>query len=139
MIQIGALSKQTGVHIETIRYYERIGIMPDPLRKEGGHRIYDQPLVKRLSFIARSRKLGFSLGEIRGLLSLVDEHEFTCAQVRTMTLDHAAEITRKITDLKKLERVLRDMAAKCSRDGVTDGETDEVPECPIVETLFGDA
>ena len=131
MIQIGALSKQTGVHIETIRYYERVKLMPEPLRTEGGHRIYDQPHVKRLSFIARSRKLGFSLGEIRGLLNLVDEHDFNCAEVRSLTLDHAAEVRRKITDLKKIERVLRDMAAKCSDE--------KIPDCPIVEELFSNA
>ena len=128
MIQIGALSKETGVHIETIRYYERIGIMPKPPRTEGGHRTYDEPQVKRLGFIARSRQLGFSLDEIRDLLSLVDGHKFTCAQVRTLTLNHAAEVTAKIRDLKKLEHVLQDMAEKCSGR--------RVPDCPIIDVLF---
>lgn len=128
MIQIGALSKKTGVHIETIRYYERIELMPDPARTEGGHRIYDEIHVKRLGFIARARELGFSIREIRDLLSLADEHELTCGQVRDMTLEHAEEVKRKIADLKKLERVLNDMAAQCS------GE--DVPDCPIVDTLF---
>ena len=130
MIQIGALSKETGVNIETIRYYERIGIMPKPPRTEGGHRTYDEPQVKRLGFIARSRQLGFSLDEIRDLLSLVDGHKFTCAQVRRLTLDHAAEVTAKIRDLKKLEHVLRDMAEKCSGR--------RVPDCPIIDVLFAE-
>lgn len=81
-IGIGELSKRTGVNIETIRYYERNGVLPKPPRTEGGHRAYDSAFVKRLSFIARARQLGFSLEEIRSLLSLVDGSGFTCADVR---------------------------------------------------------
>ena len=128
MIGIGALSNKTGVNIETIRYYERIEIMPKAPRTQGGQRVYDEEAIKRLGFIARSRQLGFSLKEIRDLLSLVDGHELTCAQVRTLTLDHATEVGRKISDLKKLKTVLKDMAAKCSGD--------RVPECPIIDALF---
>ena len=127
-IGIGELSKRTGVHIETIRYYERIGIMPKPPRSEGGHRVYDEGLTRRLGFISRSRQLGFTLEEIRGLLSLVDENEYTCADVRELTLEHAAEVKSKIADLKKLERVLRNMAAQCHGKNV--------PDCPIVDALF---
>lgn len=128
MIGIGALSKKTGVNIETIRYYERIKIMPMPARTQGGRRLYDEAAIGRLGFIARSRQLGFSLKEIRDLLSLKDGHELTCAQVRRLTLDHASEVGRKINDLKKLKNVLEDMAAKCSGD--------RVPECPIIDGLF---
>lgn len=127
-IGIGELSKRTGVHIETIRYYERSGVMPKPPRSESGQRIYDETFVRRLSFVSRSRQLGFSLDEIRSLLGLVDEHEYTCADVRELTLKHAAEARRKIADLKKLERTLKDMAAQCH------GE--RVPDCPIVDALF---
>jgi MerR family mercuric resistance operon transcriptional regulator len=128
---IGTLSRRTGVHIETIRYYERIGILPKPPRTDSGRRLYDERFVKRLAFIARSRQLGFSLNEIRDLLSLVDEHSYTCADVRKMTLDHAAEARRKIADLQRLERALTDLAGQCT------GE--KVPECPIVEVLFSGA
>ena len=69
---IGALSEQTGCHIETIRYYERIKLLPKPQRTEGGHRLYDREQVKRLVFIRRSRELGFSLDEIRTMLGMVD-------------------------------------------------------------------
>lgn len=72
MDTIGALSRKTGCHIETIRYYERIGLLRKPLRSEGGHRLYDTEQIKRLVFILRSRKLGFSLDEIRTLFRLVD-------------------------------------------------------------------
>jgi len=127
-IGIGELSNQTGVHIETIRYYERIAIMPNPPRTEGGHRVYDEELTRRLGFISRARQLGFTLEKIRGLLSLADENELTCADVRELTLRHAAEVKSKISDLKKLENVLRKMAAKCHGN--------RVPDCPIVDTLF---
>lgn len=125
---IGHLSRLTGVHVETIRYYERVGILPSPVRTEGGHRSYEHTATRRLSFISRSRQLGFSLDEIRSLLGLVDEHEYTCADVRELTLKHAAEARRKIADLKKLERTLEDMAKRCHGD--------RVPECPIVDALF---
>ena len=127
-IAIGQLSKLTGVHIETIRYYERTGVMPKPPRTEGGQRSYSEDFVKRLGFIARSRDLGFSLEDIRSLLGLVDGNGLTCADVRQLTLDHADEARRKIADLKKLERSLRAMADQCHGN--------RVPECPIIDALF---
>ena len=125
---IGDLSKQAGVHIETIRYYEKIEIMPEPPRTPGGHRSYGAEHARRLSFISRSRSLGFSLEEIRSLLNLADGHDFTCADVRDLTLQHAEEAKRKISDLRKLERTLRNMAAECHGD--------RVPDCLIVGALF---
>lgn len=130
-LTIGRLAKLTGVNLETIRYYERIGLMPAPLRTEGGHRVYDRGHIKRLGFIRRSRELGFSLDEIRALLSLVDGGDYTCAEVRDMTLQHVAEVHRKIADLRRLERSLRDMAAQCSGD--------IVPKCPILDVLWREA
>lgn len=126
-VGVGELAKRTGVHIETVRYYERIGIMPKPPRTAGGHRVYDGELIRRLSFVSRCRQLGFSLEEIRELLSLVDGHTFTCAGVREFTLNHVASIRSKIMDLKKLENVLEEMAAQCHGDSV--------PDCPIVDAL----
>ena len=127
-LTIGALSKQTGCNIETIRYYERIGLLPAPPRSDGGHRIYGQDHLKRLTFARRSRELGFTLQEVRGLLRLVDGGDYTCAEVKALTLDHVAEVRRKIADLRKMERVLRGMAAQC--------EGELVPECPIIDALF---
>ncbi len=126
----GQLAREAGVNVETIRYYERIGILPRPPRTEGGHRAYGPEFVKRLAFVARSRQLGFSLEEVRSLLSLVNENEYTCADIRQMTLDHAAKVRRKIADLRKLERVLREMAAQC--------HDDQVPDCPIIDALFAE-
>ncbi|MGJ0533162.1 MerR family transcriptional regulator [Methylocystis sp.] len=125
---IGDLAKKSGVNIETVRYYEKIGVMPAPDRSANGYRVYGADHLKRLSFVRRSRQLGFSLYEIRGLLRLVDGHAYTCAQVRELTLDHLAEIQRKIADLKRLERVMEDMAAQCSGD--------RVPECAVIDALF---
>lgn len=128
LLSRGALARRTGCNIETIRYYEQIGLLPPPPRSQGGHRIYDQDLLKRLNFVRRSRELGFALGEIRGLLRLVDGRRYTCAQVEALTLDHAREIRRKIADLRKLKQALEAMASQCSGG--------RVPECPIVDALF---
>lgn len=125
---IGALSKHTGCNIETIRYYEREGLMPDPPRTAGGHRLYEQEHIKRLTFIRRSRELGFTLEEVRGLLQIVDGGHYTCAEVKTITLDHLSEIRAKLTDLRKLERALKELAAKCTGD--------ETPQCPVIDALF---
>src|SRR5262249_26425212 len=80
-LTIGMLSKRTRVNIETIRFYEHIGILPKPPRSEGGHRIYGHDQLMRLGFVRRSRELGFSLDEVRGLLRLVDGGRYTCAEV----------------------------------------------------------
>ena len=127
-LTIGALSKRTGVNIETIRFYERIGVLPKAARSAGGHRIYDRRQLMRLGFVRRSRELGFSLDEVRGLLQLVDGGRYTCAEVKAITLDHLADVRRKIADLRRLERTLADVAGKC-RGG-------RVPDCPVIEALF---
>ena len=126
-ISIGALSKHTGVNIESIRYYERIGILPAAPRSQGGHRLYPPDQVKRLRFIRRSRQLGFSLEEIRTLLRLVDGGDYTCAEVKVLTEEHLGSVRRKIADLRGMERVLKEMIDQCSGD--------IVPECPIIEAL----
>jgi MerR family mercuric resistance operon transcriptional regulator len=127
-LSIGKLAEHSGVNIETIRYYEKVGVMPAADRTAGGYRVYGPNHVKRLSFVRRGRELGFRLDELRGLLRLVDGHNYTCAEVRTLTLDHVAEIRRKIRDLRRLERIMAEMAARC-----TGGQ---IPECPIIDALF---
>ena len=125
---IGGLSDATGVKIETIRYYEKEGLLPDPPRSAGGHRLYPASLVKRVFFVRRTRELGFTLNEVRNLLDLVDGDRYTCAEVRAITLGHADDVARKIADLRQLERGLRKMAAQCAGG--------DVPDCPIVDLLF---
>lgn len=125
---IGALSKKAGVNIETIRYYEKIGVMPKPARSAGGNRVYDEQQVKRLSFIRRSRELGFSLDEIRELLRMVDENTFTCAEIAALSQKHLDDIKAKIKDLKKIERHMKGMLSQCSKDNT--------PDCAIIDALF---
>jgi MerR family transcriptional regulator, mercuric resistance operon regulatory protein len=124
----GALAAEAGCNIETIRYYEQIGILPPPPRSAGGHRLYGQALAKRLHFVRRSRDLGFTLEEIRELLRLVDRGSYTCAQVEALARDHVQDIRGKIADLKRLKTVLEAMTARCGGG--------EVPECPIIDALF---
>jgi MerR family mercuric resistance operon transcriptional regulator len=126
-VTIGALSKRTGVKIETVRFYERAGILPKPPRTAGGHRLYSQDHLKRLSFVRRSRELGFSLENVRGLLELVDGGRHTCAEVKAVTLEHLGDVHRRIADLQRLARTLAQVAGKC-RGG-------KVPDCPIIEAL----
>jgi MerR family transcriptional regulator, mercuric resistance operon regulatory protein len=126
-LAIGAVSRDTGVHIETIRYYERIGLLPEPPRSQGRHRVYDDTHRQRLVFIRRSRELGFSLDEIRILLGLARNHKLTCDEVKALTERHVTDIRHKIRDLKKLERVLGDLAARCHGG--------KVPACPILDAL----
>ncbi len=124
---IGELSRLTQVGSETIRYYEKIGIMPNPPRNSSGYRIYSTPHLERLSFVRRSRELGFSQPEVRKLLTLVDEHKYTCAEVREMTAMHLSTVRNKIKDLRKLEKALANMVSEC--DG------GDIPDCPIVDIL----
>ncbi len=128
-LPIGALAKQTGCKVETIRYYENIGVLPPPARSSGGQRRYTINHLKRLNFVRRARALGFTLNEVRDLLRLVDGADYTCAEVEAVTLAHLGDVRTKIADLRKLERVLKDMASQC------DGGT--VPECPVIDALFG--
>lgn len=127
-ITIGELSKRTGVNIETIRYYERREILPKPARSTGGHRLYTTEQTKRLIFVRRSRELGFTLTEVRALLSMADDQRATCADVRQFTAAHLEDVRRKRADLAQLERVLVGMIDECDRG--------EVPDCPIIDALF---
>lgn len=124
----GRVSKLTGCNIETIRYYERVGLMPLPPRSTGGHRLYDDALINRLRFIRRCRELGFTLEEIRALLDLVDRDDYTCGEVKDISLSHAQEIRRKIRDLRQLEKTMRGMIKECAGG--------QVPDCPIIDALF---
>lgn len=124
----GKLALLTGCNIETIRYYEQIGLLPPPPRSASGHRLYGQDLFKRLNFVLRSRDLGFTLEEVRGLLDVVDGGKYTCAQVEGLALEHVRDIQQKIADLKKLKNVLEAMASQCSGN--------KVPACPIIDALF---
>lgn len=126
-LTIGKVAEQTGCHIETIRYYEKEDLLPPPGRSAGGHRLYTSDLIERLVFIRRSRELGFSMQEIRELLSVVDGHHVSCERVKNLADTHLSDIRSKISDLRRMETTLRELSNQCSGD--------DVPECPIIEAL----
>ena len=113
-IGIGELSKRTNCKIETIRFYEHQGMLPEPPRTGGGHRLYDEEMAGRLLFIRRSRELGFSMDEVRQLLSLVDGKQISCERVKAIADEHLRDIRTKIADLRKMQRTLTDIAGRCS-------------------------
>ena len=110
----GQLAKAAGVNLETVRYYENIKLMPPPPRTEGGHRAYDDAHIRRLTFIRRSRVLGFSIDEIRTLLTLSSPHQGSCAEVKDIAAKHLAEVQAKLADLAKLEAILAETISRCT-------------------------
>ncbi len=128
-LSIGQLAKQANVNLETIRYYERRGLLPEPARNESGHRRYTRDALKRTEFIKRTQSLGFSLREISDLLSLRMEPGTACADVKARVEVKIEEMQKKIRDLKEIERVLKLLAASCTRKG-------PVGQCPILEELY---
>ncbi|MFD1926465.1 mercury resistance transcriptional regulator MerR1 [Sporosarcina siberiensis] len=125
----GELAKKCGVNKETIRYYERIGIIPEPDCTENGYRMYSQQIIDRLNFIKRMQELGFSLNEIDKLLGVVDRDEAKCRDMYDFTVLKIEDIQRKIEDLKKIEKMLTDLKERCP-------ENKDIFECPIIETLM---
>ena len=124
----GELSKKTGVNGETIRYYEKIGLLPEPARTTSGYRVYGELHLKRLLFIKRCRELGFAIKDITELLALVDDRDYSCAEIRDLTVTHLKEVNRKISDLRKMQKTLRRMVSDC--------EGGQLPECPYIDYLF---
>ena len=123
----GQLAKLTDVKGETIRYYEKCGLLDAPARSAGGHRIYTEEHVGQLKFIRRCRELGFTISEIDGLFGLAGAHGKTCEQVRQATAAHLNDVQNKIKDLRKMERTLKDLISQC--------EVNLSPDCPIIDVL----
>jgi MerR family mercuric resistance operon transcriptional regulator len=126
---IGQLAKKAAVNLETIRYYERRGLVPDPPRNKSGHRIYSREALKRVEFIKRSQALGFSLKEISELLSLRVEPGTTCGDIKIRVETKIVDIEKKITDLGKMRLALMRMSDKCM-------DKEPVGQCPILEELY---
>jgi len=126
-LSIGELSRLTSVNIETIRYYEKIKMLPRPPRTEGGHRVYRSKETRVLAFIRRGRELGFTLDEVRALLNLAAPGKASCAEVRKIAKHHLNDIRAKMNDLVKLERLLAKTVARCSGNAV--------PDCPVLDIL----
>ena len=127
---IGKLAKQTHCKVETVHYYEKTGLMPEPARTEGGHRLYGLSHIKRLNFIRRSRELGFSIAHIKELLIFIDEPNHHCGEVKAMAVLQAEEVQRKINDLQRLKLALDTMLSRCG------GHEDSIDDCAIIDALY---
>lgn len=126
-LTIGDLSKATNTKVETVRYYERIGLLPKPPRTAANYREYGEAELGRLSFVRRARDLGFSLDQVRALLGLSDDRSCDCAGIDQIAKEHLREVDRKIADLTALRRELKAVIESC------DGGT--VADCRIIEAL----
>lgn len=126
-IGIGSVSKTTGCNIETIRYYEKIGLLDKPGRTPGGNRTYQKRHVQQLKFILRARKLGITLSEIDTLLSLSADNAKDCNAAQLIAEKHLLDVQTKIKDLRKLEKVLSNLASECQAVGESG--------CPILNSL----
>jgi len=129
-LTIGKLAKQVGVGIETIRFYERLGIIAAPLRTESNYRIYQNEDITRLRFIKRAKELGFTLKEIKELLLLRHNPKATKDVVRSKTEEKIALIQEKIVDLTRIQTALQKLVEQCDGHG-------PASECPILEALEG--
>lgn len=121
------LARKTGCNLETIRYYEKVELLPAPPRSSNGYRVYSPELVQRLQFILRARDLGFAMEEVRSLLSLADKGEQTCALVMQKTRIHLEDVRRRIAELQRIEAILAATLAECSGKNV--------PDCPIIDAI----
>jgi len=130
-LTVGQLAKSAGVGVETVRFYERKGLLAEPDRKPSGYRHYDDEVVKRLRFIKRAKELGFTLNEIKELLSLRLDPTTTCADVKKRSEEKIDDIEAKIRTLQRMKRALVKVTKACSGRGGTS-------ECPILEALDKD-
>jgi Hg(II)-responsive transcriptional regulator len=128
-LTIGRLAEATGVHLETIRYYERIGLIQEPERTAGGHRSYGSQDLERLRFIRCSRDLGFGLDAIRDLLQLTHSSEGACESVQALTREHLAAIDRKMAEMARMKETLTRMLESCPSDPLS------ADPCPILEGI----
>jgi len=126
-LTIGKLAAAAGVNLETVRYYERINLMPPPARTASGHRAYEAAHIRRLAFIRRARELGFSIEDIRTLLALAEPSCVSCGEVREIALTHLDEVRAKLADLARLEGILSATIVQCSGD--------PAPSCPVLDML----
>lgn len=112
-MKIGEAAGASGCHIETIRYYERVGLLPTPARTDSGYRHYTKEQVQRLRFITRGRELGFSLDEIRSLLALADDESLSCGDVDRLARQHLEEIRTRVRELNRMVRELERTISGC--------------------------
>ncbi|MCL5959212.1 MAG: Hg(II)-responsive transcriptional regulator [Chloroflexi bacterium] len=127
-LTIGQLAKTAQVKVETVRYYERRGLIPEPPRSDSGYRQYSRDVATRIKFIKRAQELGFSLKEISGLLCLKAGPDADCADVKNRAQAKLNDIEAKIRDLERMKEVLSELVAMCVGSGPT-------KECPILRAL----
>lgn len=127
-MQIGELSKRSGCSVETLRYYERIGLLPKPARSGGGYRVFGEPHLDRVRFIRRCRALDFSLDEIRDLLDFVSRDDMTCAEVSRFAEEHLHRLEAKIEEFSKMQEALSRLLDDCARN--------RAPDCPLLDALY---
>ena len=126
-LTIGEVAQLVGVHTSTLRYYERIGLLPEPGRTRSNYRSYSEVHLGRLSFIRRARDLGFPIEHVRELLGLADDRSRPCEAVDALAREHLAQVERKIADLAALRRELDGLIGQCRRGTIA--------ECRIIEAL----
>ncbi len=124
----GQLARATGCGAETIRYYESNGLLPPPRRAANGYRIYDDEGRKRLGFVLQLRGLGFTIEETRRLCSLLDNENYSCGEIHDIAVEHIGGVQKKIRELQKMQRKLKDLAELCG--------TGAKPNCPIIDALY---
>src|SRR5215216_2351425 len=127
-LTIGEVAKQAHIRIETLRYYERTGLVARPPRSESNYRLYPQEIVRRVQFIKRAQELGFSLKEIMELLALRATPETSCVDIRRRALDKITAIEEKIQTLHAIKHALAQLVEECSGQG-------EITDCPILTSL----
>lgn len=129
-VPIGIVSQRSGCSIDTIRFYEKAGVLPQALRTETGRRVYNESDIARITFIRRARELGFSLDEVRGLLALAEGTGDACEQVQLLAQYHLTEIASKIADLTTMQAVLGALVIQCSQGNNA--------ACPLIAALSDD-
>lgn len=129
-LTIGQVARRAEVGVQTVRYYEREGLLPEPARRPSGYREYPAGMVRRLLFIRRAKELGFSLREIKELLALRVDPGCTCGEIKNTALAKVADVDRKIASLHRIRGALLDLADACPGDGPTS-------DCPILDALDG--
>jgi len=124
----GQLAKKTCVNPETIRYYEKLGLLPKAVRTDSGYRLFSEEDVKRIKFVKRAKELGFTLKEIKELLELRFDSSGSCSEVREFAEEKLKDIEQKIKDLENIKQVLKELINQCPGKG-------PVLECPIISSI----
>ncbi|MED0677495.1 Hg(II)-responsive transcriptional regulator [Brevibacillus agri] len=127
--RIGEIAKKCNVNKETLRYYERMGLISEPIRSDSGYRLYSEETINRILFIKRMQELGFTLTEIHKLLGVVDKDDVRCSDMYEFVVEKIKDVQMKIRDLKRIEQLLNELKEHCP-------DEKSIYECPIIETLM---